>query len=166
MYLSSFGHISATIPPMDLKPLSSASSAAVPCITGAITASLHHWKPYQDLLCLLCTILATTLQTTLDVPIFFWPYLSNHTTYGPQTTFICILCCSTMHYRSDNSFIAPLEAIPRLTMLVMYYSCNNLTNHLGCTYLLLAISQQPYHLWTSNHFHLHPLLQYHALQER
>src|SRR5210317_1095476 len=107
MCLSSFGHISATIPPMDLKSLSSASYDAVPCITVAITASLHHCKPYQDLLCLLCPIIATTLGTTLDVSIFFWPYLSNHTTYGPQTTFICILQCSTVHYRSDNSFIAP-----------------------------------------------------------
>src|SRR5210317_1227193 len=70
MYLSSFGHISATIPPMDLKPLSSASSYAVPCITGAMTASLHHWKPYKGLLWLLCTIIATTLGTTLDVPSF------------------------------------------------------------------------------------------------
>src|SRR5210317_207468 len=96
MYLSSFGHISATIPPMDLKPLSSASSDAVPCITGAITASLHHWKPYQDLLWSLCTITATTLGTVL----------------------------------------------------------------------LLAISQQPYHLWTSNRFHLHPLMPCHALQKR
>src|SRR5210317_1433753 len=67
-----------------------------------------------------------------------------------------------MHCRGDNGFIAPLEAIPRLTLVVMYYHCN----HLGCTYLLLAISQQPYHLWTSNHFHLHPMMQYHALQKR
>src|SRR6056300_705294 len=87
----SFGHISTTIPPVDLKPLSSASSDAVPCITVAITASLHHWKPYQDLLWLFCTIIATTLGTTLDVSIFFWSYLNKHTTYGPQTTSICIL---------------------------------------------------------------------------
>src|SRR5210317_2059369 len=166
MYLSSFGHISATIPPMDLKLLSSASSDEVQCITRAIKASLHHGKPYKGLLWLLCTVIATTSGATLDVPIFFWPYLSNHTTYGPQTTFICILQCSTVHYRSDNSFIAPLEAIPRLTLVVMYYHCNHLRNHLGCTYLLLAISQQPYHLWTSNHFHLHPLMQCHALQKR
>src|SRR6056300_1421609 len=66
----SFGHISTTIPPLDLKRLSSASSDAVPCITVAITASSHHGKPYKGSLWWLCTIIATTLGTTLHVPSF------------------------------------------------------------------------------------------------
>src|SRR5210317_2139387 len=37
----------------------------------------------------------------------------------------------------------PLQDIPRLTLAVLYYHCNHHCNHLGCMYLLWAISQQP-----------------------
>src|SRR5210317_1632938 len=30
--------------------------------------------------------------------IFFWPYLNKYGTYGPQTTFKCILRCSTIQH--------------------------------------------------------------------
>src|SRR5210317_2220821 len=133
MYLSSFGHISATIPPMDLKPLSSASSYAVPCITGAMTASLHHWKPYKGLLWLICTIIATTLGTTLDVPSFghisttiptvdLKPLSSASSDAVPCIT---VAITASLHH---------CNAIQRLTLVVMYYHCNHLRNHLGCTF--------------------------------
>src|SRR6056300_1531616 len=125
MCLSSFGNISTTIPPRDLKPLSSASSDAVPCITVAITASSHHGKPYKGSFWWFCTIIAPTLGTTLDVPSF--GHIS--TTIPPRdlkplsSASSDAVPCITV---SDNGFIAPWEAIQRLTLVVVYYHCNHL----------------------------------------
>src|SRR6056300_551955 len=101
-YVSSFGHISTTVPPMDLQLLSLASSDAAACHAVAIMTSLHHGEAYRGLL---------------------W------------------------------------RAIQRLLLVGMYYYCT----HIQRMYLLLVISQQLYHLWTSNHFHWLPLMQPHAM---
>src|SRR6056300_434672 len=101
-YVSSFGHISTTIPPMDLQPLSLPSSDAAACVALAIKSPLHHVHAYKGLLFL---------------------------------------------------------AIQRLLLVGMYYCCT----HIRCMYLCFAISQQLYHLCTSNHFHWLPLMQPHAM---
>src|SRR5210317_2212447 len=106
-YVSSLGHISTTIPPMDLQPLSLASSVAAACNTVAIMASLHHGETYKGCFWLVCTIVVPTF----NVCIFFRSYLNNYTTYGPPTTFIGFLCCSRMQYCSDNGVIAPWRDI-------------------------------------------------------
>src|SRR6056300_826592 len=91
----------------------------------AITASLHHGKPYKGSLWWLCTIIATTLGTTLDVPSF--GHIS--TTIPPRdlkplsSASSDAVPCITV---SDNGFIAPWEAIQRLTLVVVYYHCNHL----------------------------------------
>src|SRR6056300_270725 len=102
MYVSLFGHISTTIPPMHLQPLSLASSDAAACDAVAIRLFLHYVEAYEGLLC--------------------W-------------------------------------AIQWLLLVGMYYCCT----HIRCMYLCLVISQQLYHLCTSNHFHWLPLMQPHAM---
>src|SRR5210317_1850762 len=86
-YVSSLAHISTTIPPMDLQPLSLASSDTAACDAAEIQASLHHDVPYKGCFWLVCTIVVLTF----NVCIFFRSYLNNYTTYGPPTTFIGFL---------------------------------------------------------------------------
>src|SRR6056300_1054867 len=87
---SCIGHISTTIAPMDLQPLSLPPSYAASCDAVATAASLHHMQSSlaQPMHTLYFVCIGAHIQ---PLWILYRPYLNNYSTYGPPATFIASL---------------------------------------------------------------------------